>query len=81
MPGKSRSRWALDELLEEDELEVLAGRSRDRDEPREHAGTLTRAKAAFFSFFSESSTASDRERFDTNGNGWAGSKARGVSTG
>ena len=45
------------------------------------AGTFTRAKAGRFSFLSVSSTASESDRFETNGNGWAGSNASGVRTG
>ena len=81
-PRKQPVQVGLDELLEQDELERLARSARDRDEARpSDAGTFTRAKAGRFSFLSVSSTASESERFETNGNGCAGSNASGVRTG
>ena len=81
MPGKSRSRFAsmiFSSRTNSRSLPLPPGTGTNRDR---EGGTLTRAKAGFFSFLSASSTASDSERFETNGKGCAGSKASGVSTG
>ena len=81
MPGNSRSRLASTSFSSRTNSSVLPGAPGTGTNRPSEAGTFTRAKAGRFSFLSVSSTASESERFETNGNGCAGSNARGVRTG
>ena len=81
IPGNSRSRFASITFSSRTNSRVFPGAPGTGTNREREGGTFTRAKAGFFSFLSASSTASDSDRFETKGNGCAGSKARGVRTG
>ena len=85
--GEELVEMGLDEILEQEKLErgrsrLRRGLGRQGHEPWQRSRHFQARKPPWApSFFSDNSTASESERFDTNGNGCAGSNASGVSVG
>ena len=80
--GEEAVQVRFDELLEENELELLLRSARDRDEAPERGRDLDPGErgALLLALLAELD-GKRNERFERNGNGCAGSKARGVRTG